>query len=62
MPNFINEVYNDRFAPDFSFSMLTENVALVRDYVSETVLTDISYFGPYAEANNNGGERKVWIK
>ena len=34
-PNFMNEVYNGRFAPDFSVSMLKEIVALVQDYVSE---------------------------
>ena len=34
--NFMNEVYNGRFAPEFSVSMLKETIALVRDYVSET--------------------------
>ena len=34
--NFMNEVYNGRFAPVFSFSMLKETIALVQDYVSET--------------------------
>ena len=31
----MNEVYNGRFAPDFSVSVLKEIVALVQDYVSE---------------------------
>ena len=34
--NFMNEVYNGRFAPEFSVSMLKETIALVWDYVSET--------------------------
>ena len=34
--NFMNEVYNGGFAPEFSVSMLKETIALVRDYVSET--------------------------
>ena len=33
---FMNEVYNDGFAPEFSVSMLKETFALVRDYVYET--------------------------
>ena len=32
----MEEVYNGRFKPEFSFSMLKENIALVRDYVFET--------------------------
>ena len=34
--NFINKLYNGKFAPEFSVSMLKETIALVRDYVSET--------------------------
>ena len=34
--SFINKVYNSRFAPDCSVSMLKETIALVWDYVSET--------------------------
>ena len=34
--NFMNEIYNGGFAPDFSVSILKETIALVRDYVSET--------------------------
>ena len=34
--NFMSEFYNGRFTPEFSVSMLTETIALVRDYVSET--------------------------
>ena len=33
--NFLNEVYNDGFAPEFSVSMLKETIALVWVYVSE---------------------------
>ena len=34
--NFMNEVYNGGFAPEFSVSMLKETIALVKDYVTET--------------------------
>ena len=34
--NFINEVCNGRFAPEFRVSMLKETIALVRDYLSKT--------------------------
>ena len=34
--NFMNEVYNGGFAPDFSVSMLKETITLVWDYVHET--------------------------
>ena len=34
--NFMIKVYNDRFATEFSVSMLKETTMLVRDYVSET--------------------------
>ena len=34
--NFLNEVDNGGFAPEFSVSMLKETIALVRDYVTET--------------------------
>ena len=34
--NFMNEVYNGGFAPEFSVSMLKETIALVRDNVYET--------------------------
>ena len=33
--NFMNEVYNGGFAPEFSVSMLKETIVLVQDYVSE---------------------------
>ena len=33
--NFMNEVYNGGFAPEFSVSMLKETIALIWDYVSE---------------------------
>ena len=32
----MNEFFNGGFAPNFSFSMLKEIIAIVRDYVSET--------------------------
>ena len=32
----MNEVYNDRFFPEFIVSMLKEAIALVWDYVLET--------------------------
>ena len=31
--NFMKEVYNDRFVPEFSVSMLKETIALARNYV-----------------------------
>ena len=34
--NFMNEIYDGGFAPEFSVLMLKESMALVRDYVSET--------------------------
>ena len=34
--NFVNEVYNGGFAPEFSVSKLKETIALVWDYISET--------------------------
>ena len=34
--NFMNEVYNGGFAPEFSVSMLKGTIALVWDYVYET--------------------------
>ena len=34
--NFTNEVYNGRFEPEFSVSVLKKNIALVWDFVSET--------------------------
>ena len=34
--NFMKEVYNGGFAPEFSVSMFIKTIALVRDYVSET--------------------------
>ena len=34
--NFMNEVYNGGFAPEFNVSMLKETIVLVGDYVSET--------------------------
>ena len=34
--NFINEVYNGRFTPEFSVSIIREIIALVSDYVYET--------------------------
>ena len=36
MSNFLNKVYNDGFAAEFSVSMLKETIVLVRNYVSET--------------------------
>ena len=36
MSNFLNEVSNDRFVPEFNVSILKETIALVQDYVSET--------------------------
>ena len=36
MSNFMNETYDDGFAPEFSVSMLKETIALYRDYLSET--------------------------
>ena len=35
--DFMNEVYNGGFSPEFSVSMLKETIALVRDYVSEII-------------------------
>ena len=35
--NFMKEVYNGGFGPDFSASMLKETIALVRDYVHDTM-------------------------
>ena len=35
--NFMNEICNGGFAPDFSVSMLDETITLVWDYVSETM-------------------------
>ena len=34
--NFINEVYNGRFTPEFSVSIVREIIALVSDFVYET--------------------------
>ena len=34
--NFMNEVYNGRFTPEFSVSIIREIIALVSDYVYET--------------------------
>ena len=34
--NFMNEVYNGGFVPEFSVSMLKETLVLVLDYVSKT--------------------------
>ena len=34
--NFMNEIYDGGFVPEFSVLMLKESMALVRDYVSET--------------------------
>ena len=34
--NFMNEIYDGGFAPEFSVLMLKESMALFRDYVSET--------------------------
>ena len=34
--NFVNEVYNGGFAPEFRVSMIKETIALVGDYVFET--------------------------
>ena len=34
--NFMNDVYNGGFLPEFNVSMLKETIALVWDYVSET--------------------------
>ena len=34
--NFMNEVYNGRFSPEFSVSMLKEIIMLVWEYVYET--------------------------
>ena len=36
MLNFMNEIYDGGFAPEFSVLMLKESMAVVRDYVSET--------------------------
>ena len=33
--NFLNEVENDKFVPEFSVSIVKEIIALVRDYESE---------------------------
>ena len=33
--NFMNEVYNDRLAPEFSLSMLKETIAIVWNYAYE---------------------------
>ena len=35
MSNFMNKVYNGRFAPDFSVSMVKEAFELVWDYLYE---------------------------
>ena len=35
--NFLNEVYNGGFAPEFSALMLKETIALVRDYIYGTI-------------------------
>ena len=32
----MNKVYNGRFAPEFSVSMLKETIVLVQNYASET--------------------------
>ena len=32
----MKKVYNGRFAPEFSVSLLKETITLVRDYVYET--------------------------
>ena len=32
----MNKVYNDRFVPEFSFSVLKETNALFQDYITET--------------------------
>ena len=34
--NFMNEVFNGGFAPEFNVSMSKKTIAVVRDYVSET--------------------------
>ena len=39
MSNFMNEVYNDGFAPEFSVWMLKETIVLVWDYVYETLFS-----------------------
>ena len=39
--NFMNEVYNDGFASEFSVSMLKETIALAWDYVSEMIMYHI---------------------
>ena len=34
--DFMNEVYNGKFVPEFSVSMLKETISLVRDYAYKT--------------------------
>ena len=35
--DFMNEVYNGGFSPEFNVSMLKETITLVRDYASEII-------------------------
>ena len=47
MSNFMNKVYNERFAPEFGVSMLKETIALVQDYACDVISIKNSCFARF---------------